>query len=80
MTTDTACADDPTMTSQSDHDATRYRIIEAGYDCGPVTSWIEVLDAIDEADLGDGAPTVLDTVDDRWLRRDEVAAHAARET
>jgi hypothetical protein len=77
---------DAEATEATDHDAAAaettdadYRIIEAGHDCGPVRSWTAILEAIDDADLGDGAPSVWSAGDQRFLRRDEVAARAALE-
>lgn len=62
--------------SETDLRGARYRIYECGIDCGPVRDWSDALDEIDDASHGDGAPSIWDSHEERWLTRDEVARQA----
>ena len=62
-------------------EAIRYCILECGVDCGPITTaaqWREVARVYDAADVGDGAPTVIDTVTGEFVRRSDYERLAVR--
>ncbi len=57
----------------------RYRVMELGLDFGPVRSWRVTLTDIDASPIGDGAVSVWDDDEQRFLKYAEIDAAARTE-